>query len=165
MSSLSEFQTPWGHDPLSVLLARAVDARCAMWVAEGNTEKMQADLVGLARTALSNAASHTALAEYLGYMLTVAVVQDHLLGGTATRFNAIVPEANLGLQTRQTQRERRQGKPASSDDYDPDRNERIRRHHARLVADGRHDATTQTATEFDLSPRQVSRILKAEAKG
>jgi len=54
---------------------------------------------------------------------------------------------------------RRADKP-TSDPYDSGRNKRILAFHARLIADGARDANQQTADEFDLSARQVSRIVK-----
>jgi len=54
---------------------------------------------------------------------------------------------------------RRADKP-TSDPYDSDRNKRLRAFYARLIADGARDANQQTADEFDLSARQVSRIVK-----
>lgn len=57
---------------------------------------------------------------------------------------------------------RRLGKP-TSDRYDVSRNDRVIRHHARLIAAGRTDATKQTALEFDISDRQVRNILKQKA--
>ncbi|MBP8306384.1 MAG: hypothetical protein KAY46_03915 [Burkholderiaceae bacterium] len=65
----------------------------------------------------------------------------------------------LGIRHRANQRWRRKDRP-SSDPYDQSRNARLRTFHARLLADGARDATTQTATEFDLSARQVRNILK-----
>lgn len=54
---------------------------------------------------------------------------------------------------------RRAGKP-SSDPYDSGRNDRLRAFHARLIAAGETDATSQTAIEFGLSVKQVGRIVK-----
>ena len=66
----------------------------------------------------------------------------------------------LGIRNRQTQRARRFDKPAA-DPYDATRNDRIRAFHARLLAQGRTDATAGTAGEFGLSARQIRNILKA----
>lgn len=62
---------------------------------------------------------------------------------------------------------RRRGKPLASDfdttlTYDKDRDNKLRKFHKRLA--GQSDATTQTAKEFDLSTRQVRRILKKNSK-
>ncbi len=43
--------------------------------------------------------------------------------------------------------------------HDPDRNDRLRDFHAGLTTDGQRDATAQTAAAFNLSKRQVRRIL------
>jgi hypothetical protein len=66
----------------------------------------------------------------------------------------------LNDRDRINQHGRRKGKPATSDDYDDDRNTRIRRRHTQLVAEDRHDATATVAQEFDLSPRQIVRIVR-----
>lgn len=58
------------------------------------------------------------------------------------------------------QARRRRGKPAT-DSADAGRNARIRRRHTALVCQGRNDASSQTATEFNLSTRQVRRILQS----
>lgn len=54
---------------------------------------------------------------------------------------------------------RRADKPAD-DPYDTTRNSRVRAYHARLIEVGARDANQQTADEFGLSARQVSRIVK-----
>ena len=56
---------------------------------------------------------------------------------------------------------RRKDKP-TSDPYDSGRNNRLRTFHAKLIAAGETDATKQTADEFDLSTKQVLRIVKQQ---
>lgn len=57
-------------------------------------------------------------------------------------------------------RMRRLGKP-SSDPYDKDRNARIRGFYERVVKEyGKRGAIKETANEFNLSTKQISRILK-----
>ena len=73
----------------------------------------------------------------------------------------VVPKAVLGVKHSEAQRKRRADKPAA-DYLDPDRNARLRIFHARLMAADARDATAQTAVEFDLSSRQVRRILKGK---
>jgi hypothetical protein len=58
------------------------------------------------------------------------------------------------------QAKRRKGKPASTDSERAS-NDVIRRHHARLVAAGHHDATSQTAAAFGVSTRTIRRILQS----
>ena len=60
----------------------------------------------------------------------------------------------------EAQSKRRKGKPAG-DSQDSNRDDRLRAYHARLVANGDDDATSQTAAAFDLSTRQVRRIVSA----
>jgi hypothetical protein len=86
------------------------------------------------------------------YLLTLAAFNQ--------REAFLHPLARRGVQHGKAQALRRKGKPAKSD-YDAGRNKRICKHHARLVSEGHHDATAQTAAEFGLSARQVSRIVKA----
>lgn len=60
----------------------------------------------------------------------------------------------------QRQAVRRRGKPLHDPD-DADRDARLRRYHARLVAAGTaDDATSATAAEFGLSTRRVRQILR-----
>ena len=73
--------------------------------------------------------------------------------------DALLPLARRGKKHGEDQSRRRKDKPAA-DPYDADRNDRLQKFHARLVAEGRHDATSATAVEFRLSPRQVRRIVK-----
>jgi hypothetical protein len=74
------------------------------------------------------------------------------------REEALLPLARAGKTHSVTQAARRKDKPAEQPD-DAGRNERIRKIHARLVARGDDDATSQVAVEFGLSTRQVRRIL------
>ncbi len=70
----------------------------------------------------------------------------------------VVPKAVMGAKHSETQRERRADKPGENW-HDPDRNDRLRDFHAGLTTDGQRDATAQTAAAFNLSKRQVRRIL------
>lgn len=54
---------------------------------------------------------------------------------------------------------RRKDKPGNADDHNPDRNAQILAFHARLVKAGHYDAVKQTADKFDLSTRQINRIV------
>lgn len=69
------------------------------------------------------------------------------------------PYAIRGVEHGRTQRARRLDKPGTSS-YDASRNERVRAMHARLHRDEKHGATQQVAKAFDLSERQVRRIVK-----
>jgi hypothetical protein len=73
----------------------------------------------------------------------------------------VLPLAIMGKRHSEAQRARRKDKPSSADDprRNRDRNESVRLYHARLVAQGRHDATAATAAEFDLSARTIRRII------
>ncbi len=73
------------------------------------------------------------------------------------------PRAQAGERQSRTQRGRREGKPGTDSQDDPDRNDRIRRAHDRLKAAGHRNATAQVAQEFDLSPSQVRRITRKRA--
>ena len=66
-----------------------------------------------------------------------------------------------GREFRETQRKRRKNKPGNNDSHDSgtDRNERIKRFHSKLKKAGDSDPVSKTATEFNLSARQVSRIV------
>lgn len=90
-----------------------------------------------------------------GWLLYLLTLQNFNL-----REAFLHPLALKGRRHGTVQAKRRKGKPARSDEYDPDRNARIQNRHARLVAAGRHDATQETANEFNLSKRQVSRIVR-----
>jgi len=57
---------------------------------------------------------------------------------------------------------KRKNKPGSDSADDPSRNDRLRKYHARLVANGERDHIKQTAQEFNLDRRQVSRIVKGK---
>jgi hypothetical protein len=71
----------------------------------------------------------------------------------------LIPLATRGEKHGEDQRKRRQGKP-SSDTYDKDRNERIRAFYQRIVAEnGDYGAKKRTAREFNLSDKQISRIV------
>lgn len=69
----------------------------------------------------------------------------------------------FGREFREAQRERRKNKPGNSDshDYGTDRNEKIRRFHSNLKKNGDNDPVSKTAAEFNLSARQISRIVNA----
>ena len=64
----------------------------------------------------------------------------------------------LGVATRGANRRRRKGKPEGNP-HDTGRDDRLRKYHARLRADGAHDPTSATAVEFGLSTRRVREIL------
>ena len=88
---------------------------------------------------------------------------EDLFDATLRRVDEQWPDVALALKTRMTQRNRRLDKPAEdSVKNPPDRNTRIRAFHARLA--GEHDAVAQTAREFGLSPRQISRICPTSSK-
>lgn len=75
---------------------------------------------------------------------------------------ALMPRAIARVESNAKQRDRRRDKPGSkdhTDEHGEDRNDKIRRYHARLVEQGRTDATDATAVFFGLSRRQVQRIL------
>ncbi len=91
-----------------------------------------------------------ALATALG-MLKVYLRQRALL---LDRYEHTMQTQKQGL----VQSRRRKDKPAS-DPSDVDRNNRIRRHHGRLVDAGAADPTSTTAAEFGLSTRSIRRIL------
>lgn len=66
--------------------------------------------------------------------------------------------------TSELQRDKRKGKPATLDQIDQQgagRNADIKRMHARLVKAGHNDATSRVAAAFNLSTRQIRRILQA----
>lgn len=94
-----------------------------------------------------------------------ALVDGALLADDARQvlvpIDTLLPMGEMGDKHSKEQALRRKGKPARMDGYDNDRNARICRHHRALVKGGRHDATKQTADDFGLSPRQVSRIVNA----
>lgn len=71
--------------------------------------------------------------------------------------------AAAGKRQSSTQRARRSGKPGSSDTHSDDgRNARIKAFHARkLASDSARTATSDTASEFELSTRTIRRILKS----
>jgi hypothetical protein len=73
----------------------------------------------------------------------------------------LIPHAERDLASNRRQSARRKGKPTDDPD-DTNRNDRLRRRYARLVQEGRHDATAETASEFNLSTRQVRRIVRTE---
>ena len=78
----------------------------------------------------------------------------------------LLPAANRDLEHRKVQARRRKGKPGTNeqkDEHGTDLNIKIRAHHARLKAGGRHDATSETASHFSVSRRTVQRALKSSA--
>lgn len=81
------------------------------------------------------------------------------LAGLAFTFGRLATLFDAYEIVRHDQAARRAGKP-TSDPYDRGRNERLCAFHAKLIAGGATDANQQTADEFNLSARQVSRIVK-----
>jgi hypothetical protein len=65
----------------------------------------------------------------------------------------LVPKAKQAAKQSQSQSARRKG---TGQDH-----EAVKRHHERLVKNGDHDPTSQTATHFQLSTRQVRNIIKS----
>lgn len=65
----------------------------------------------------------------------------------------MVPLAKQGAEHSRSQSQRRKG---TGQDHAA-----IARFHARLVKNGDHDATSQTAAHFEIGTRQVQKILKA----
>lgn len=83
---------------------------------------------------------------------------DRLIPGIAFQFGRLTMLLDVYEIDHRSHAPRRADKPAS-DPYDGNRNERLRAYHARLIASGARDANQQTADEFDLSARQVRRIV------
>lgn len=108
-------------------------------------------LPGLAARLLEHALHIEAYQDMPGGMGRVA--------GLAFTFGRLATLFDVYEIVRRDKAARRAGKPAS-DPYDSGRNERIRAFHARLIAGGARDANKQTAEEFELTARQVSRIVK-----
>jgi len=81
------------------------------------------------------------------------------VAGLAFTFGRLATLFDVYEIVRQDRAARRADKP-TSDPYDSGRNERLRAFHANLIAGGAIDANQQTAVEFGLSARQVSRIVK-----
>ena len=77
------------------------------------------------------------------------------------------PDIEARVKRRKETRDAREGKPATYDVRrdDPDKAERIRKHHAGLLADGARDANAQTAQEFDVSISTVQRAVRKGKKG
>ena len=75
------------------------------------------------------------------------------------------PEIAIAAQYRKQQSGAREDKPGTADDYDSDRNKRIRKHHAGLVAADIKDHIHQTALAFGLSESTIGRIVRKRKKG
>ena len=75
-----------------------------------------------------------------------------------SHYEVLAPAAVRGDNHSKVQALRRKDKP-SSDPYSPNRNVLIRSKYRRLLQDSVHDPVSQIANEFDLSSRQVRRIV------
>jgi len=140
----------------------AVNEQCFAWESEqhgvdvARYDTLTATAVGDDRDSLVEARAD-ALAAYEADDMILFDRCLEIMFLRATLFE-IVPLGRAGHNSNRRQRERRLGKP-SSDPTDTTRHDRIRAHHARLVAEGRHDATSATAAEFNLSTRQIRTIV------
>lgn len=111
----------------------------------------------------SKAAEHIAEARYVltrGEVFQPGQIRALLESAKFLEYQAsAAPLAVTARKHKTTQRDRRLGKPGNADDHNPDRNAQIRAFHARLVKAGHYDAIKQTADKFDLSTRQINRIV------
>lgn len=93
--------------------------------------------------------------ELMGAYLDALSGWCHFVGFRA----AAGPEIAIAATYRKKQSGKRLDKPGSADNHDPDRNNRIRAFHARLVKSGARNANSQTAKEFDVSVSTVQRAI------
>ena len=95
---------PWRDCPAVEAFEKAVLARAKQYEAEthikaqGGTVRMRKDLTVLAALAFAPNVDQRCMAEYLGHMLTVAIVQDLIVNRAVPAYNRIVPLANKGAK-------------------------------------------------------------------
>ncbi len=72
-------------------------------------------------------------------------------------YERIVPRAEQGVKQSETQRNRRKDKPGTAT-HDDERNKRIRNQFA--AVNGERGAIKRLAIDFDMSPKQIGRIVR-----
>lgn len=161
MSKLSDFMLA-SNTTAGDMLRDAAEQRFAQFLTDlqqkipAAGQRLERDLKALMRPFVPNAT----VADYLGFMLMVALVQDTGVNMMAPAVNKMLPDTNLGQRTRRAQRER-----ASS----PRKVEKavekaiLRGYRSRVAAGETYGAIKALAAQYGVHRDTISAIVKPRA--